>query len=119
MREQARRACVQAATITRLAKAIGLDGYEALRQSYADALLGERGGFLGKADAQLKQQTLQGEHALAAEMLPAMGDQVARLAAPAALESLGAADHRPARPRWVYSLGTLRSAACRGSVGQC
>src|SRR3546814_18585225 len=54
MREQARRAGVQAATMTRLAKAIGLDGYEALRQSYADALPGERGGFLGNADAQLR-----------------------------------------------------------------
>src|SRR3546814_7820487 len=108
MREQARRAGVQAATMTRLAKAIGLDGYEALRQSYADALRGERGGFLGKADAQLKQQKLKGDHALAAEMLTAMGDQVARLAEPAALESLVAAARRLARSRWVYCLG-LRS----------
>src|SRR3546814_1285916 len=36
MREQARRAGVQAATMTRLAKAIGLDGYEALRQSRSE-----------------------------------------------------------------------------------
>src|SRR3546814_21178029 len=105
MREQARRAGVQAATMTRLAKAIGLDGYEALRQSYADALRGERGGFLGKADAQPKQQKLKADHALAAEMLTAMGDQVARLAAPAALDSLVAAARRLARSRWVYCLG--------------
>src|SRR3546814_14722835 len=91
--------------MTRLAKAIGLDGYEALRQSYADALRGERGGFLGKADAQLQQQKLKGDHALAAEMLTAMGDQVARPAEPAALESLVAAERRPARPRRVYCLG--------------
>src|SRR3546814_16982559 len=74
----------------------------------ADALRGERGGFLGKADAQLKQQKLKGDHALAAEMLTAMGDQVARLAEPAALESLVAAARRLARSRWVYCLG-LRS----------
>src|SRR3546814_11056269 len=60
MREQARRAGVQAATMTRLAKAIGLDGYEALRQSYADALRGERGGFLGKAAAQRSEERLVG-----------------------------------------------------------
>src|SRR3546814_12972810 len=108
MREQARRAGVQAATMTRLAKAIGLDGYEALRQSYADALRGERGGFLGKADAQLKQQKLKGDHALAAELLNAMGDQVARLAEPAAPERLVAAARRqigraPCRARvWQY-----------------
>src|SRR3546814_19995589 len=37
-----------------------------------------------------------------------MGDQVARLAEPAALESLVAAARRLARSRWVYCLG-LRS----------
>src|SRR3546814_16026198 len=41
-------------------------------------------------------------------MLTAMGDQVARLAEPAALESLVAAARRLARSRWVYCLG-LRS----------
>src|SRR3546814_16980487 len=41
-------------------------------------------------------------------MLTAMGDQVARLAEPAALESLVAAARRLARSRWVYCPG-LRS----------
>src|SRR3546814_1210535 len=48
MREQARQAGVQPATMTRLAKALGLGGYDELRQAYADALRGEAAGFLGK-----------------------------------------------------------------------
>src|SRR3546814_2149967 len=72
MREQARQAGVQPATMTRLAKALGLGGYDELRQAYADALRGEAAGFLGKADAHLRQQKLKGDHALAAEMLAAM-----------------------------------------------
>src|SRR3546814_14800444 len=84
----------------------------------ADALRGERGGFLGKADAQLKQQKLKGDHALAAEMLTAMGDQVARLAEPAALESLVAAARRLARSRWVYCLGLRSSHPAAWQIGR-
>ena len=108
MREQARQAGVQPATMTRLAKALGLAGYDALRQAYADALRGDRAGFLGKADAQLKRQRLKGDHALAAEMLAALGTQIARLAEPPSLECLVAAARRLARARRVYCLG-LRS----------
>lgn len=105
MREQARQAGVQPATMTRLAKALGLEGYEALRQAYADAL---RAGFAGKADAQLKRQKVRGDQALAAEMLASLGRQIAQLGEPAGLERLVAAARRLASARYVYCLG-LRS----------
>lgn len=105
MREQARRAGVQPATMTRLAKALGLEGYEAVRRTYADAL---RGGFAGKADVQLRQQKVKGDQALAAEMLDAFERQIAGLREPAALASLVAAARRLAQARRVYCLG-LRS----------
>ncbi|HEY9549202.1 MAG TPA: MurR/RpiR family transcriptional regulator [Kiloniellaceae bacterium] len=108
MREQARQAGVQPATMTRLAKALGLGGYDELRQAYADALRGEAAGFLGKADAHLRQQKLKGDHALAAEMLAALGAQLASLAEPHALDELVAAAARLHRARRIYCLG-LRS----------
>lgn len=105
MREQARRAGVQPATMTRLAKALGLEGYEAVRRSYADAL---RGGFAGKADTQLRQQKVKGDQALAAEMLDGFAQQIARFREPEALQQLVAAARRLAQARRVYCLG-LRS----------
>lgn len=48
MREQARQAGVQPATMTRLAKHLGFSGYEDVRQLYADAMRGEGTGFAGK-----------------------------------------------------------------------
>ena len=105
MREQARQAGVQPATMTRLAKALGLEGYEPVRQAYADAL---RAGFAGKADVQLKRQQVKGDKALAAEMLESLGRQIAWLGEPAALDGLVAAARRLAKARRVYCLG-LRS----------
>ena len=52
MREQARRAGVQPATMTRLAKRLGLDGYDAVREMYAETIRSAGPGFSRKAGAQ-------------------------------------------------------------------
>ena len=49
MREQARRAGVPAATMTRLAKRLGLEGYDEVRALYAGAVRSGVLGFAGKA----------------------------------------------------------------------
>ena len=64
MREQARRAGVPPATMTRLAKRLGLDGYDSVRQLYAGAVRAGTLGFAGKAVAQVEAQKLRGEQAL-------------------------------------------------------
>lgn len=108
MREQARKAGVRPATMTRFAKRIGLSGYDAIRGLYADALRGGALDFASKAGAQVASQKLRGDKALAAEMLGTMQDQLARLAQPEALDRLvRAADHL-ASARRIYCLG-LRS----------
>src|SRR3546814_12868995 len=61
MREQARQAGVQPATMTRLAKALGLGGYDELRQAYRHALRGEAAGFLGKSEARSRHKNQQGD----------------------------------------------------------
>lgn len=108
MREQARQAGVQPATMTRLAKRLGHDGYDEVRALYAEAMRGEVSGFAGKAGAQVARQKLRGDRALAADMLAALGAQVAWLGEPGSLDALAAAATSIAASRRVYCLG-LRS----------
>lgn len=108
MREQARQAGVQPATMTRLAKHLGLEGYDVVRALYADAVRSGDLGFAGKADIQVASQKLKGDRALAAEMVELLGQQIGRLAEPAALDRLTAAATCLADARRIYCLG-LRS----------
>jgi len=105
MREQARRAGVPAATMTRLAKRLGLEGYDEVRALYAGAVRAGTLGFAGKAGVQVHQQNLRGERALAADMALSLSRQTARLAEPEALEHLADAAGRLHRARRVYCLG--------------
>jgi len=108
MREQARQADIQPATMTRLAKHLGYAGYDEVRLLYADAMRSDGTGFAGLAAAQVKKQKLKGDRALAADMLDGVGAQVAALSRPAMLESMADAARRIERARRVYCLG-LRS----------
>src|SRR5581483_8609824 len=49
-REQARRAGVSPATMTRLAQRFGLKGYDAVRKLYADAMRRRPDNFRGRAE---------------------------------------------------------------------
>ncbi len=108
MREQARRAGVPAATMTRLAKRLGLEGYDEVRALYAGAVRAGTLGFAGKASVQVEAQSLHGERALAADMALSLSRQIARLAEPASLDRLAEAAGRLHAARRVYCLG-LRS----------
>jgi DNA-binding MurR/RpiR family transcriptional regulator len=108
MREQARQAGVQPATMTRLAKHLGMDGYDDVRELYASAVREGDLGFAGKAGVQVVSQKLRGDKALAAEMLKSIGAQIERLAAPDRLDSLVAAARILASARRIFCLG-LRS----------
>jgi DNA-binding MurR/RpiR family transcriptional regulator len=108
MREQARQAGVQPATMTRLAKHLGMDGYDDVRELYASAVREGDLGFAGKAGVQVVSQKLRGDKALAAEMLKSIGAQIDRLAAPDRLDNLVAAARTLASARRIFCLG-LRS----------
>lgn len=108
MRAQARRAGVPAATMTRLAKRLGLDGYDDVRALYAGAMRDGTLGFASKASVQVEAQKLHGERALAADMALTLSRQIARLAEPAVLDHLVDAADRLHQARRVYCLG-LRS----------
>jgi DNA-binding MurR/RpiR family transcriptional regulator len=108
MREQARRAGVPPATMTRLAKRLGLEGYDEVRALYAGAVRDGTLGFAGKAGVQVEAQKLRGERALAADMALTMSRQIARLAETPTLDRLADAAGRLHQARRVYCLG-LRS----------
>lgn len=108
MREQARRAEVTPATMTRLAKYLGLDGYDALRERYAAAVRDGGLGFSQRASEQVKSQKLKGDSALAAEMLASAARQVAQLGGAQVIPALAAAARDLGTARRVFSLG-LRS----------
>lgn len=110
MREQARRAGVRPATMTRLAQAIGYNGFDDLRAVYAAALRGGTGGggFAGRAGAQLDTQARRGDSGLADDMLSGLVAQIEALRHPETLERVVAMADRLTSARRVMCLG-LRS----------
>src|SRR5712691_115173 len=63
-REQARRAGVTPATLTRLAQRFGLDGYDAVRKLYGDAVRQRPDSFRGRAQELLERRDAEGDAAL-------------------------------------------------------
>lgn len=108
MRDQARQAGVQPATMTRFAKRLGLAGYDAIRNAYADALRGPGAGFSARAGQQVASQKLKGEPALAADIVNSIREQIGRLTHSDSLADIVAAAKLVASARRVYCLG-LRS----------
>jgi DNA-binding MurR/RpiR family transcriptional regulator len=108
MREQARQAKLQPATMTRFAKHLGLEGYDAIRAIHADAMRSGDLGFSVKATSQVNRQRLNGGQALAAEIIAALSSQAATLATPDMLRRFDAMAAQLAAARHIYCLG-LRS----------
>jgi DNA-binding MurR/RpiR family transcriptional regulator len=108
MREQARQAGVPPATMTRFAKRLGLDGYDAVRELYAQAIRNGRLSFAGRAGAQVASQKAKGERALAKDIVTSLNSHIERLGEPDALDRLTSAATLLASARKIYCLG-LRS----------
>ncbi len=108
MREQARQAGVQPATMTRLAKRLGLDGYDAVRELYAQAIRDGGLSFAGRAGAQVASQKSKGERALARDIVTTLTGHIALLGEADTLDRLTEAAALLASARRIYCLG-LRS----------
>lgn len=105
MRELARNAGVQPATMTRLAKFLGLAGYDDIRSHYSAALRLQTDGFAARErDIALAAQ----EGGLAPKMLQRLSSQILRLSEPDSLARLEAAADHLSGARKVFVLG-LRS----------
>ncbi len=108
MREVARLAGVQPATMTRLAKFLGLVGYDDIRAQHAAALRQGSDGFAAKVRQRVEEGSETLESDMAAHMLQGLSAQIAKLCEPDSLRRLEATAHRLRSARKVYVLG-LRS----------
>jgi DNA-binding MurR/RpiR family transcriptional regulator len=107
-REQARRAGVSPATMTRLAQHFGLDGYDDVRKLYADAMRRRPEEFRGRARELLDRRDAEGDAALVQDIFSALAQHLHLLSSPAAVERFAAAADRIAGADRVFCLG-LRS----------
>jgi len=108
MREVARHADVQPATMTRLAKFLGLPGYDELRAQHTAALREGGDGFAAKVRKRVDEGSERGGSDTASHMLQGLSAQLAKLCEPDSLRRLEAAANRLTSARKVYVLG-LRS----------
>ena len=108
-REQAKRAGLPPATLTRLAQRLGLAGYDAVRQAFAASLRQRPESFHGRAGELVARHGAQGEAALVTDTFDALCAHLKDLSAPEAIARLiRAADLLAAATR-VFCFG-LRSA---------
>jgi DNA-binding MurR/RpiR family transcriptional regulator len=108
-REQARRAGVTPATMTRLAQRLGLAGYDHVRKLYADAVRQRPDNYRGRAEELLARRDSEGDAALVQDTFAALAHHLTILHAPDAIERFTAAANRIARAKRIFCLG-LRSA---------
>lgn len=108
MREVARLARVQPATMTRLAKFLGLPGYDELRAQHAAALRQGGDGFAAKVRQRVVGASETVVSDTASHMLQGLSAQLAKLGEPDSLQRLEASANRLRSARKVYVLG-LRS----------
>jgi DNA-binding MurR/RpiR family transcriptional regulator len=108
MREQARMAGVQPATMTRLAQTLGFSGYDELKSVFADAIRGDAGSFSSRAISLVAKQRQIGDAGLISDYIDILNSHLTRLKTPSMIRALidAAASLRTAKI--IYALG-LRS----------
>jgi DNA-binding MurR/RpiR family transcriptional regulator len=108
-REQARRAGVTPATMTRLAQRLGLGGYDHVRKLHADAVRRRPDSYRGRAEELLDRRDREGDAALVQDIFASTSQHLKSLSAPSAVERFTRAADAIARAERVFCLG-LRSA---------
>jgi DNA-binding MurR/RpiR family transcriptional regulator len=105
MREQARRAGVLPATMTRLAQRLGFSGYDELKAVYADAVRDSAAWFSGRAVGLLNRQQEVGDAGLVTDLAQTLADYVRALAHPEMLRALLEGADVLARARHILAVG--------------
>lgn len=106
MREQARRAGVPAATMTRLAKRLGLAGYDELRAAFAEAVRDSAPWFSNRAANLVHRTSEIGEAGVAAETAEMIARSVAELTHPHAVGAIVAAADLILEASRIYCFGS-------------
>lgn len=105
MRELARNAGVQPATMTRLAKFLGASGYDDLRNEQADSIRSGSPGLIARAMQNRPRPGDDSPEGQAGQMLLQLGQQVAQLAQPENLIRITRAADALTAARRIFVLG--------------
>ena len=108
MREQARRAGIPPATLTRLAQRFRLKGYDEIRKLYAEAVRQRPDSYRGRAEELLQRRDSEGDAALVQDIFSSLTRHLQQLSTPSAIDRFRAAAEIIAKSRRVFCLG-LRS----------
>jgi DNA-binding MurR/RpiR family transcriptional regulator len=104
-REQAKRAGLSPATLTRLAQRFGLKGYDELRAVHAAALRRRPEGFAGRAGELMHRHGEEGPGAIAQDMFAALAEHLKALREPQALARLEHAADLLSEAQTVFCFG--------------
>ncbi|WP_394889960.1 MurR/RpiR family transcriptional regulator [Mesorhizobium sp. AaZ16] len=105
MREQARRAGVTPATLTRLGKRLGFDGFDGLKQRFADSIRGRPKSIDGRAEKVLALPEAEGDGALIGDTIDTIHGHLRELAQPSAIAALAAAADLMMESRQIFCIG--------------
>lgn len=108
MREQARRAGIPPATLTRLAQRFRLKGYDEIRKFSAEAVRQRPESYRGRAEQLLQRRNSEGDAALIQDILASLTRHLQELSTPSAVDRFRAAAEIIAGSQRVFCLG-LRS----------
>jgi DNA-binding MurR/RpiR family transcriptional regulator len=109
MREQARRARIPPATLTRLAQRLGFAGYDGVRKLYADAVRQRPESYRGRAEELLVRRDSEGDSALVQDIFASLTQHLQNLSSPDAVERFTAAADIIAKADRVFCLGQRSS----------
>ena len=105
MREQARKAGVSPAAMTRLAQRIGFSGYQDLKDAYADAIRDNVPWFSGRAASMLNRREQIGEAALATETVKSITRGVSELNRPGTIDAFIKATDILEKANQIFCIG--------------
>lgn len=104
-REQARRAGVSPATMTRFAQHFGLKGYEELRKLYADAVRRRPESYRGRAQELLERRAAEGDPALVQDIFSSLSQHMQALSTTDAFTRFSRAADMIAGAKRVFCVG--------------
>jgi DNA-binding MurR/RpiR family transcriptional regulator len=109
LREQARRADIAPATLTRLAQRLGLSGYESVRKLHADAMRQRPESYRGRAEELLVRRDSEGDPALVQDIFGSLIQHLHNLSSTDAVERFAVAADMIANADRVFCLGMRSS----------
>ncbi|MEX2746245.1 MurR/RpiR family transcriptional regulator [Rhizobium mongolense] len=107
MREQARRARVPPATLTRLAQRLGFDGFDKLKEVFADSIRERPQNHAGREELFARRKA-EGDGAIIGDTIDALHIHLSDLAQPSTIAALAAAADLMMEARKIFCIG-LRS----------